>query len=122
MQICWQVTGTRRDRSAQANPFQVEQDKTEEERGRYLEPSLYDAPEEQRVRVGPPIAEAVEKGQQPPEFSGINIVSLEEEHRRRTKELLRPVEGPELEELRRRMQREEEEEEEEEEEAEPEST
>jgi hypothetical protein len=110
MKVCWQVTGTRKDRWAAAHPFEVEQDKREEERGRYLHPSLYDAPEEQSVILGRPIGEAVEKEQQPPELSGINVVRLEEEHRRRTKELLRPVEGPQLEELRRRMQREEEEE------------
>lgn len=76
--------------------------------GRHLHPSPYDAPEEQSVMVGRTIAEAVEKEQQPPEQSG----SLEEEHRRRTKDLFRPVEGPELEEFRRRMEREQEEEEE----------
>jgi malonyl CoA-acyl carrier protein transacylase len=31
------------------------------ERGRYLEPSLYDASEEQSVISGPPVAEAVEE-------------------------------------------------------------
>ena len=51
MKVCWQVTGSRRDPWAAANPFEVEQEKPEEERGRYLEPSLYDAPEEQRVML-----------------------------------------------------------------------
>jgi hypothetical protein len=37
------------DRWAAANPFEVEREKREEERGRYLDPSLYDAPEEQKV-------------------------------------------------------------------------
>jgi hypothetical protein len=53
MRVCWQVTGSRNDRWAAANPFEVEQEKHEEERGRYLEPNLYDAPEEQRVMTEP---------------------------------------------------------------------
>jgi hypothetical protein len=82
--------------------------KPEEVRGRYLYPSLYDAPEEQRVMLVP-VAEAVEEEQRPPEPSGIDLVRLEEEHRRRTNELLRPVEElrREMEELRR-MERQEE--------------
>jgi hypothetical protein len=71
MKICWQLTGTRKDPWAAANPFEVEQEKPQEERGRYLEPSLYDAPEEQRVMIGA-IPEAVE-----------------EEHRRQLHELRR---------------------------------
>jgi hypothetical protein len=86
MKVCWQVTGTRKDRSAAANPFEVEQDKNEEERGRYLEPSLYDAPEEQRVMVGPPAAEAVEDEQRPPEPSDIDLARLDEETLRRLDE------------------------------------
>jgi hypothetical protein len=49
------------DRLVPPHPFEVEQQKPQEERGRYLEPSLYDAPEEQRVMIGP-IPEAVEEG------------------------------------------------------------
>jgi len=52
MKVCWQVTGTRKDPWAAANPFVVEQEKPQEERGRYLEPDLYDAPREQRVGIG----------------------------------------------------------------------
>jgi hypothetical protein len=55
MKVCWQLTGTRKDPWAAANPFEVEQEKPEEERGRYLHPGLYDAPEEQsvlRARMG----------------------------------------------------------------------
>jgi hypothetical protein len=62
-----------------------------------------------------PIAEAVEEEQRAAEPSGIDFLRLEEENRRRINELLRPVEGPELEEFLRRMPRGEEEEEEEEE-------
>jgi len=100
MKVCWQVTGTRKDPWAAANPFEVEQEKREEERGRYLEPGLYDAPEEQRVMIGPPI---------PPE-------AVEEEHRRQIDELRRLEEQRrEMEERPRRM-------EERQEEAPPEST
>jgi hypothetical protein len=49
MKVCWHVTGVRNDPWAAARPFEVEQEKGEEERGRYLVPSLYDAPEEQKV-------------------------------------------------------------------------
>jgi hypothetical protein len=109
MKVCWQVTGSRKDPWAAANPFEVEQEKPEEERGRYLEPSLYDAPEEQRVMIGP-IAEAVEEAQRPPEPSDIDLVRLEEEHRRQLDELRRQEEEHrrETEELRRRRERQEE--------------
>ena len=53
MKVCWQVTGTRKDAWAAANPFEVEQEKPQEERGRYLQPDLYDAPEEQRITIVP---------------------------------------------------------------------
>jgi hypothetical protein len=39
MKVCWQVTGTRKDAWSAANPLEVEQEKPEEERGRFLEPS-----------------------------------------------------------------------------------
>jgi hypothetical protein len=100
MKVCWQLTGTRKDRWAAANPFEVEQEKPEEERGRYLDPSLYDAPEEQRVMIGP-------MELRPPEPSGIDFVRLEEEHRRQIDEVRRLEEEQrrEMEELRRRMDR-----------------
>jgi hypothetical protein len=53
MKVCWQLTCSRKDPWAAANPFEVEQEKPEEERGRYLEPSLYEAPEEQRINIRP---------------------------------------------------------------------
>ena len=59
------------------------------EQGRYLEPSLYDAPEEQSLIPGPPVAEAVEE-----EIDELR--RLEEEQRRA------------MDELRRRMERQEE--------------
>ena len=106
MKICWQVTGSRKDPWAAANPFEVEQEKTEEERGRYLEPSLYGAPEEQRVMIGP-IVEAVEEAQRPAE-SDIDRARPEEEHRRQLDELSREEEEDrrETEELRRMEARE----------------
>ena len=117
MRICWQLTGTRKDPWAAANPFEVEQEKPAEERGRYLEPGLYDAPEEQRVMIGPPIPEAVEEEQRPPEPSGIDFARLEEAHLRQIDELRRLEEEHrrEMVELRRRL-------EEHEEEAPPENT
>jgi hypothetical protein len=51
MKVCWQLTGSRKDRAATAYPFEVEQEKSEEERGCYLDPSLYDAPEAQRIPI-----------------------------------------------------------------------
>ena len=77
MKVCWQLTGTRKDPWAAANPFEVEQEKPQEERGRYLEPGLYDAPEEQRVMMEPPRAEAVEEKQRPPEPSSIDFARLD---------------------------------------------
>jgi hypothetical protein len=110
MKVCWQLTGTRKDPWAAANPFEVEQEKPQEERGRYLEPSLYDAPEEQRVMIGA-IPEAVEEEQRPPQPSGIDFARLEEEHRRQIDELRRQEEEHrrEMEELRRRMEEQQEE-------------
>src|SRR5215207_7523985 len=52
MKVCWQATGSRKDPWAAANPFVVEEEKPEEKRGLYLEPSLYDAPEAQSVITG----------------------------------------------------------------------
>lgn len=77
MRVCWQVTGTRKDRWAAAYPFEVEQEKNEEERGRYLEPSLYDAPEEQRVIIGAPATEAEEY--RPAAPSDADLARLDEE-------------------------------------------
>jgi hypothetical protein len=49
MKVCWQVTGIRKDPGAAASPFEVEQEKPQEERGRYLQPDLYGAPDDQRI-------------------------------------------------------------------------
>jgi hypothetical protein len=39
--VSWQVTGVRHDAYAEAHHIEVEQDKSEAERGRYLHPELY---------------------------------------------------------------------------------
>jgi hypothetical protein len=90
MKVCWQLTGSRKDPWAAANPFEVEQEKREEEQGRYLDPRLYDAPEEQRVMIGP----------------RVDFARLEEEHRRQIDELRRQEEEPrrEMGELHREME------------------
>jgi hypothetical protein len=41
VKVCWQVTGVRRDRWAEANRIQVEQEKPAAERGGYLHPELF---------------------------------------------------------------------------------
>jgi hypothetical protein len=42
LKVCWQVTGTRQDRWANAHRIPVEQDKPAADQGRYLHPDLYD--------------------------------------------------------------------------------
>src|SRR5579863_5923633 len=42
LRVCWQVTGIRRDRWANAHRIPVEQDKPAADQGRYLHPDLYD--------------------------------------------------------------------------------
>jgi hypothetical protein len=85
VKVCWQVTGSRKDPWAAANPFEVEQDKPEGERGRYLDPSLYNAPEEQRIMIGGPIEEP----------RSDKLTELLEEQRRAMEELSRQMERPE---------------------------
>ncbi len=41
MEVCWQVTGTRKDAWALSNPLIVEEHKNNIERGKYLHPTLY---------------------------------------------------------------------------------
>jgi hypothetical protein len=117
MKVCWQVTGSRKDSWAVANPFVVEEEKPQEERERYLQPDLYDAPEEQsvmRARVGeerlaqmirqeppqppqfpqPPGFEPPRAPEMPPSF----VFDMHEEHRRQIDEL-----RGQIEELRRRL-------------------
>lgn len=49
VEVSWQVTGVRQDRFAGANPLLVEQAKDERERGYYIHPELYGAPEEKGI-------------------------------------------------------------------------
>ena len=91
--------GSRKDPWSAANPIEVEREKREEDRGRYLDPSVYGAPEEQRVMLDPTEGQPVEEEQRAPDPSGIDFVHLEEEHRRTINELFRPVQ-----ELRREME------------------
>jgi trimeric autotransporter adhesin len=49
MKVSWQVTARRNDPYMRAHPYVVEQDKPENERGYYTDPSLYGAPKEQGI-------------------------------------------------------------------------
>jgi hypothetical protein len=46
MKVSWQVTGICQDPYAKAHPIQVEEDKSDKERGYYLYPDLYGQPAE----------------------------------------------------------------------------
>ena len=116
MKVCWQVTGTRKDPWAAANPFEVEEEKPQEERGRYLQPDLYDAPEEQsimRAHMGvtreppqpppipqptgfePPTAPAMALGFEPPEAPEMPpsyVFDMQAEHRQQMDELRGQIE------------------------------
>jgi hypothetical protein len=50
-EVSWQVTGVRQDAWANAHRIPVEQSKPEEDRGRYLHPELFGAPQEMAVRA-----------------------------------------------------------------------
>lgn len=81
VKVCWQITGVRKDRWAEANPIEVEQEKSDEERGRYLYPELYNEPEERGIR--PAIVDDLDLEEQR---------RHEEEQMRRMEELQRQVE------------------------------
>jgi hypothetical protein len=49
--VCWQVTGVRKDPWARAHPVMVEEPKTDDERGRYLDPELFGQGEDQSIMV-----------------------------------------------------------------------
>jgi hypothetical protein len=51
--VCWQVTGIRQDRWANAPRIPVEQDKSAADQGRYLHPDLYDGQPLSRDRREP---------------------------------------------------------------------
>ena len=47
--VSWQVTGSRHDAYAKAFPIPVEEDKADDERGRYLAPAAYGQPPERAI-------------------------------------------------------------------------
>ena len=49
VKVSWQVTGVRSDALMRKQPFKVEEDKPERERGTYLSPQAFDQPEEKGV-------------------------------------------------------------------------
>jgi hypothetical protein len=49
MKVSWQVTGVRQDAYAKAHPLRVEVQKPQRERGFYIHPELYGAPEEKQI-------------------------------------------------------------------------
>jgi hypothetical protein len=51
--VSWQVTGIRQDKWANANRIQVEEEKSREDRGRYLHPELFGESEDKKVMPGP---------------------------------------------------------------------
>ncbi len=61
LRVSWQVTGIRRDRYAQEHRIPVEEYKPPKERGKYLHPELYGAPQERRVWYDPGRREAAER-------------------------------------------------------------
>jgi hypothetical protein len=49
VKVSWQVTGVRNDRGMRKHPFKAEEEKTEQERGHYLQPEAFDQPEERSI-------------------------------------------------------------------------
>lgn len=64
--VSWQVTGSRHDAYAKAFPIPVEEDKTGDERGRYLVPAAFGQPPERAVDWrAEPVVEAAEAAPSP---------------------------------------------------------
>jgi hypothetical protein len=69
--VSWQVTGTRQDPWARANPMPVESDKPEHEQGRYLHPELYGQPADLAVARDPELERKLREMQaEPPAAPG----------------------------------------------------
>ena len=49
VKVSWQVTGVRSDKNMTRRPFKAEQQKSDSERGHYLQPELYNQPEERGI-------------------------------------------------------------------------
>jgi hypothetical protein len=68
MKVCWQITGSRKDAWAQANPFSVEQEKSATERDHYLHPEVHGHSREQSIarlyHPDPEVLRRSVKGQQ----------------------------------------------------------
>jgi hypothetical protein len=66
--VSWQVTGIRQDAYAKAHRINVEEDKPEQQRGRYLHPELFGATKEEAIGAvipsvtRPPLAAGEESG------------------------------------------------------------
>jgi hypothetical protein len=56
VRVSWQVTGIRQDAWANANRFEVEVDKPEGERGKYLAPREHGHPREAGIHYASPLA------------------------------------------------------------------
>jgi hypothetical protein len=94
--VCWQVTGSRKDAWAIANPIKVEDEKPPQDRGRYLHPHLYNAPPEQRVRIGGMDDEKLQMMRpghpQAPEMPPSYFFEMKTEHLREVNELREQIE------------------------------
>jgi hypothetical protein len=51
MKVSWQVTGVRNDPYSRANPIQIEEDKSDNERGLYIHPEVYGQAAEKRISL-----------------------------------------------------------------------
>jgi hypothetical protein len=49
IKVSWQVTGVRSDKAMKKQPFKAEENKSERERGHYLQPELFNQPEERGI-------------------------------------------------------------------------
>jgi hypothetical protein len=114
MRVSWQVTGVRQDAWAKNNPIEVEEDKSDDQRGRYLHPEAHGVPEERAVNWErrEELRRQMDRPEhEPPQPSGLDQGYLDELNRRmqerpdvasqRREELLRR-----LEEHRQRMEEE----------------
>jgi hypothetical protein len=52
--VSWEVSGVRQDAAARAHPITVEEDKSEQHRGRYLNPEAYGADRSRAIHAAPP--------------------------------------------------------------------
>lgn len=55
IEVSWQVTAVRNDKYMQANPYEAEPEKNVSEKGKYLQPSLYNQPETKAINYVAPV-------------------------------------------------------------------